>query len=512
MKKTTKKVSKKASKKAAKKTVKKKTLKTRALSKNRTAAPSRGVKTMKVRAITAYKEEKNVIRSVNPFTEEVMNEFMLMSKAEVAAVAAKSRHVLRHWRGTPVAERAALLMKLAGVLRQEKRSYATLITQEMGKPVKDAMAEVEKCAWLAEYYAEHGPGMLQPEMVQTEAKKSYITFEPLGVILAVEPWNFPFWQVFRVGVPAVLAGNVVLLKHASNVPMTALAIEDAYRRAGFPESVFKTLLISPEDTMKLIDDDLVDAVSLTGSNRAGEQIGEHAGRRIKSLVLELGGSDPYIVLDDADIAKAGRTAATARMINNGQSCIAAKRFIVMESVIEEFTRHFLARLREMKMGDPMDETTDIGPVARKDILDGLKAQLKDARAKGGEIIAMDQPFARGYFMPPCVVLKPTPNMRVLADEVFGPIAPIVSVKDESEAVRIANDTEYGLGASIWSRNHERAERLASRIEAGTIAINDFVKSDPRLPFGGVKKSGVGRELSDYGLKELVNIKSVVVRE
>jgi succinate-semialdehyde dehydrogenase/glutarate-semialdehyde dehydrogenase len=264
--------------------------------------------------------------------------------------------------------------------------------------------------------------------------------------------------------------------------------------------------------MKLIDDDLVDAVSLTGSNRAGEQIGEHAGRRIKSLVLELGGSDPYIVLDDADIAKAGRTAATARMINNGQSCIAAKRFIVMESVIEEFTRHFLARLREMKMGDPMDETTDIGPVARKDILDGLKAQLKDARAKGGEIIAMDQPFARGYFMPPCVVLKPTPNMRVLADEVFGPIAPIVSVKDESEAVRIANDTEYGLGASIWSRNHERAERLASRIEAGTIAINDFVKSDPRLPFGGVKKSGVGRELSDYGLKELVNIKSVVVRE
>ena len=514
MKKKTKRAARKASKKASKKTAKKAVKNTakKKVAKKRMAAPRKGVKTMKVRSIKAYTEEKNVIRSVNPFTEEVLNEFMLMSRAEVAATVAKSRHVFTHWRSTPVAERAALLRKLAEVLRAEKRSYATLITQEMGKPIKDALAEVEKCAWLAEYYAEQGPKMLQPEMVQTEAKKSYISFEPLGIILAVEPWNFPFWQVFRVAVPGTIAGNVVLLKHASNVPMTALAIEDAYRRAGFPENVFKTLLISPQDTMKLIDDDLVDAVSLTGSNRAGEQIGEHAGRRIKSLVLELGGSDPYIVLDDADVAKAGRTAATARMINNGQSCIAAKRFIVMESVAGEFTRHFLARLREMKMGDPMDEATDIGPVARKDILAGLKAQLKDARAKGGEVIALDQPYTRGYFMPPCVVLKPTANMQVLADEVFGPIAPIVTVKDEDEAVRIANDTEYGLGASIWSRNHERAERLAARIEAGTIAINDFVKSDPRLPFGGIKKSGVGRELSDYGLKELVNIKSVVVRE
>jgi succinate-semialdehyde dehydrogenase/glutarate-semialdehyde dehydrogenase len=480
--KTATKIARKAVKKKAKKAVRKRTAKKR-------AAASRGVKAMKVRSIRSYKEEKNVIRSVNPFTEEVINEFMLMSRAEVVSTVAKSRAAFEHWRSTPVADRAALLGRLAGVLRAEKRSYATLITQEMGKPIKDALAEVEKCAWLAEYYAEHGPAMLQPETVRTEAKKSYISFEPLGVILAVEPWNFPFWQVFRVAVPGTLAGNTVLLKHASNVPMTALAIEDSFRKAGFPEHVFRTLLISPQEAIKLIDDDLVDAVSLTGSNRAGEQVGEHAGRRIKSLVLELGGSDPYIVLDDADVAKAGRTAATARMINSGQSCIAAKRFIVMESVAEEFTKHFLDRLRELKIGDPMDETTDIGPVARKDILDGLKAQLKDASAKGAEIIAMDQP-----------------------DEVFGPVAPIVTVKDEDEAVRVANDTEYGLGASIWSRDHERAERLATRIEAGTIAINDFVKSDPRLPFGGVKKSGVGRELSDYGLKELVNIKSVVVRE
>jgi succinate-semialdehyde dehydrogenase/glutarate-semialdehyde dehydrogenase len=506
---------KKTPKRAPKSTAKKKAAKARAVVRKRKAAsPSKGVKTMTVRSLKIQREDRDIIRSVNPFTEEVMNEFMLMSKAEVTAAVGKSRLAFASWRNTPVTGRAEHLKMLAGVLRTEKRNYATLITQEMGKPIKDALAEVEKCAWLAEYYAANAGRMLQPEMVQTEAKKSYIAFEPLGIILAVEPWNFPFWQVFRVGVPAVAAGNVVLLKHASNVPMTALAIEDAFRKAGFPENVLKTLLISPQDALKLIDDDLVDAVSLTGSNRAGEEIGEHAGRRIKSLVLELGGSDPFIVLDDADVAKAGRTAATARMINGGQSCIAAKRFIVMESVADEFTKHFLARLREMKIGDPMDETTDVGPVARRDILVGLKAQLKDARAKGAEVIEVEQPvvFARGYFLPPCVVLHPKPNMKVLSDEVFGPIAPVIVVKDEEEAVRVANDTEYGLGASVWSRNHDRAERVAARIEAGTIAINDFVKSDPRLPFGGVKKSGVGRELSDYGIRELVNIKSVVVRE
>jgi succinate-semialdehyde dehydrogenase/glutarate-semialdehyde dehydrogenase len=264
--------------------------------------------------------------------------------------------------------------------------------------------------------------------------------------------------------------------------------------------------------MQLIDDDLVDAVALTGSNRAGEEVGARAGRKIKSLVLELGGSDPFIVLDDADMEKAGRTAAQARMVNSGQSCIAAKRFIVMERAAEEFTKHFVARLRELKIGDPMDETTDIGPVARKDIREGLKAQLRDARRKGAQIIELPQPFARGYFFAPCVVLRPTQNMQVLTNEVFGPIAPIVVVRNEDEAVEAANNTEYGLGAAIWSKDTARAERLARRIEAGFVAINDMVKSDPRLPFGGVKKSGVGRELSHYGLKEFVNIKTVVVKE
>ncbi|MDH4164543.1 MAG: NAD-dependent succinate-semialdehyde dehydrogenase [Nitrospirota bacterium] len=481
----------------------------------RTSSPRKGAVNMKVRSLRAYKEQKvpgGVMQSVNPFTEEVLHELPLMSRAEITSLAAKARHACWHWRNVPIGERTALLKKLAEVLRSEKRNYAGLITQEMGKPIKDAMAEVEKCAVLADYFSENAARFLEPEMVKTEARKSYVAFEPLGVILAIEPWNFPFWQVFRVAVPGLVAGNAVLLKHASNVPMTALAIEDAIRKAGFPENLFKTLLISPDDAMKLIDDDLVDAVSLTGSNRAGEEVGSRAGRRIKSLVLELGGSDPFIVLDDADAAKAGRTAAQARMINAGQSCIASKRFIVMENVAEEFTRNFISRLKELKVGDPMDETTDIGPLARKDILDGLKAQLKDAKAKGAEVIELAHDQTHGYFMAPVVVLKPTANMKVLSEEVFGPIAPIVVVKDEDEAVRVANDTEYGLGASIWSRNIERAEKLARRIEAGTIAINDFVKSDPRLPFGGVKKSGVGRELSQYGLKELVNIKTVVVRE
>ncbi|HEX9113514.1 MAG TPA: aldehyde dehydrogenase family protein, partial [Nitrospirota bacterium] len=303
-----------------------------------------------------------------------------------------------------------------------------------------------------------------------------------------------------------------VLKHASNVPATALAIEDAFRKAGFPDNVFKTLLISSSEALRLIDEDRVDAVSLTGSNAAGEEVGSHAGAKIKKVVLELGGSDPFIVLDDADIEKAGRMAANARMINAGQSCIAAKRFIVMEKVTDEFTKHFMARLKELKIGDPMDEATDVGPLSRKDILQSLNDQLKDARAKGARVLQTDHAFKQGYFFAPCVVVNPSVNMKVLTEEVFGPIAPIITVKSEDEAVRLANNSEYGLGASIWSRDHDRAERLAVLLETGTVAINDMVKSDPRLPFGGVKKSGIGRELSHYGLKEFVNIKTVVVRE
>jgi succinate-semialdehyde dehydrogenase/glutarate-semialdehyde dehydrogenase len=452
------------------------------------------------------------IQSINPYTEEVMTEFSLMNKKQVEWQVTASRQSFLKWKDIPVSERAKYMKKLAEVLRSEKRPYAELITKEMGKPIKEALAEVEKCAWLADYYADNSSQFLKPEEVKTEARKSYVMFQPLGIVLAIMPWNFPFWQAFRFGVPSVMAGNVVLLKHASNVPMTALAIEESFKKAGFPDSVFKTLLIDVPATLRLIDEDKVDAVSLTGSNRAGEEVGAYAGRKIKKVVLELGGSDPFIVLDDADVEKAGRMAANARMINTGQSCIAAKRFIVMDKVASEFTKHFMARLKEMKLGDPMDETTDIGTVARKDILDGLKEQLRDARAKGARILEGGQTFDKGLFFTPCVVLNPKPNMKVMTEEVFGPIAPIIAVRDEDEAVAVANATEYGLGASIWSRDLNRAERLGARIESGFVAINDTVKSDPRLPFGGIKKSGVGRELSHYGLKEFVNIKTVVVKE
>lgn len=452
------------------------------------------------------------IQSVNPYTEEVMKEFELMTPGEVDGEVGKSRRAFLEWREVPVSARAAYVRKLGAHLRAEKRGYAETMTREMGKPIRESLSEVEKCAWLCDYYAGSGEKFLEPEEVRTEAKKSYVMFQPLGIVLAVMPWNFPFWQAFRFGIPAVTAGNVVLLKHASNVPMSALAIEEAFRKAGFPENVFKTLLIEARDALKLIDEDKVDAVSLTGSNKAGEQVGALAGRRIKRVVLELGGSDPFIVLDDADIEKAGRTAASARMINAGQSCIAAKRFIVMEKAAEEFKKVFLTRLKELKLGDPMDETTDVGPLAKREILESLEEQLRDAKAKGAEVLQAEHSFRKGFFFSPCAVLSPTKDMKVLSEEVFGPIAPIITVKDEDEAVRAANDTEYGLGAAIWSRNLERAERLAGRIEAGFISINDLVKSDPRLPFGGVKKSGVGRELSHYGLKEFVNVKTVVVKE
>jgi succinate-semialdehyde dehydrogenase/glutarate-semialdehyde dehydrogenase len=452
------------------------------------------------------------IQSINPYTEEVMKEFDPMTAGEVEAEIVKSRLAFMSWREVPVSVRAGYVGKLADRLRTEKRRYAEIMTHEMGKPIRESVSEIEKCAWLCDYYASEGEKLLGPEEIKTEARKSYVLFQPLGIVLAVMPWNFPFWQALRFGVPAITAGNVVVLKHASNVPMSALGIEEAFKEAGFPENVFKTFLIRAEDALRLIDDDKVDAVSLTGSNKAGEQVGELAGRKTKKLVLELGGSDPFIVLDDADVEKAGRTAANARMINSGQSCIAAKRFIVMQRVVKEFREVFLGRLKELRIGDPMDETTDVGPVAKREILDSLNEQLRDAREKGAEVFQLEHTPQKGLFFPPCAVIDPNRQMKVLTEEVFGPIAPIITVQDEDEAVRAANDTQYGLGASVWSRDTKRAERIAGRIEAGCIAINDMVKSDPRLPFGGVKKSGIGRELSHYGLKEFVNIKTVVVRE
>jgi succinate-semialdehyde dehydrogenase/glutarate-semialdehyde dehydrogenase len=477
------------------------------------ASSPRGVKNMKVTSLKSYKEKRKTIQSINPYTEKVLQEIPLLSRDELSSQIERSRDAFKSWSSLSVSDRAALVRTLGEHLRLEKNKYAELITREMGKAIKESVAEIEKCAWLCDYYADNAERMLAPEEIKTENKKSTVMFQPLGLVLAIMPWNFPYWQAFRFAVPAIIAGNVILLKHASNVPLTAISIEEAFAAAGFPQDVFRTVIIDVKETLNLIDTDQVDAVSLTGSNGAGEQVGAHAGARIKKVVLELGGSDPFIVLDDADIEKAGRTAANARMINAGQSCIAAKRFIVMDKVADEFKKHFIARLKELRVGDPMDKNTDVGPLARRDLLDALMKQLQDAKAKGAEVVTVDEnKHRKGFFFSPVVVFNPRLDSRVMKEEVFGPVAPVVVVKSEDEAVRIANDTEFGLGASIWSRNTERAEKLAARIQSGFVAINDSVKSDPRLPFGGVKKSGIGRELSEYGLKEFVNVKTVVVKE
>jgi succinate-semialdehyde dehydrogenase / glutarate-semialdehyde dehydrogenase len=467
---------------------------------------------MTVQSSNSPRDEQGKMRSVNPYTEELIGEYPLMTKAELDLAVETSRGAFRTWRDMPVEERAKCVKALAGHLREEKRKYAELITLEMGKPIREALAEVEKCAWLCDFCGEKAASFLAPEMVETEAKRSYVTFEPLGLVLAIMPWNFPFWQVFRFGIPAICAGNCVLLKHAPSVPGTALAIEAAFAAAGFPEGVLRTVLVDPPEAVALVHEDKVDAVTLTGSVRAGAAVAEAAGRKIKKVVLELGGSDPFIVLDDADVERAARTAVSGRMINTGQSCIAAKRFIVLSKVADAFRKAFVARFEELKMGDPMDETTDIGPLARKDILDNLQEQLRDAQAKGAQVLQREHSFRKGFFFAPAVVINPKGDMKVLREEVFGPIAPIIVVDSEDEAIRTANATEYGLGASVWSRDLERAERVAGRIEAGFVAVNDMVKSDPRLPFGGVKRSGIGRELSHYGFKEFVNIKTVVVRD
>ncbi|WP_347275048.1 NAD-dependent succinate-semialdehyde dehydrogenase [Candidatus Kuenenia sp.] len=452
------------------------------------------------------------IKSINPYTEELLEEFELLTENQLHVEIKKSREAFLKWRNVEISEKTKLVQNLAMELRKEQRRYAATITREMGKSITESMAEVEKCAKLCEYYAENAEAFLKTEYIQTGEKQCYVTFEPLGIVLAIMPWNFPFWQVFRCAVPAIVSGNACVLKHASNVPRSALEIESIFINAGFPHNIFKTLLIDAGSAIKLIDEDKVDAVSLTGSNKAGEQIGAIAGKRIKPIVLELGGSDPFIVLKDADIDRAAENAARARMLNVGQSCVAAKRFIVIEAVAGQFISKFTEHFRSLKMGDPMDENTTVCPLARRDFVEELEGLLNDARLKGGKIVFPDEPKPqKGFFFTPCIVTNATRDMRIVREEVFGPIAPVLRVANEEEAVLVANDTEYGLGACIWSKDVDKAQRLAARIQSGIVAINDMVKSDPRMPFGGIKKSGIGRELSHYGIKAFVNIKTVVVK-
>ncbi len=454
------------------------------------------------------------LESINPTTGETVATYEETPPEEVAAAVDAAHDAFLGWRERPFAERAERMTAVARVLRERRDEYGRLMAVEMGKPIADGRAEADKCALACEYYAEHAERFLADQPAATEAVRSYVAFRPLGVVLAVMPWNFPFWQVFRFAAPGLMAGNAALLKHASNVPGCALAIEDVFRRAGFPEGLFRTLLIGSgriED--ELLAHPKVRAVTLTGSVAAGEAIGAQAGRRIKKTVLELGGSDAYLVLEDADLDQAVPACVASRLINSGQSCIAAKRFIVPRAIAAEFTERFVAEMRAKRMGDPLDESNHIGPQARRDLRDELHEQVEKSVARGARLLLGGEvPDGPGAFYPPTVLAGVEPGMPAYDEEMFGPAAAIIQVETEEEAIRVANDSRFGLGAAVFSRDVERAERIAAdRLDAGCCFVNAFVKSDPRLPFGGVKESGYGRELGRFGIEEFVNVKTVWVK-
>lgn len=450
------------------------------------------------------------LKSVNPFSGEINKEFDAYTFEACEEAVTRGKKVFARWKKVPVSERVKPLENLASILRARKGEFARIITREMGKPIRQANAEIEKCAVACDYYRSNSEAFLQDVIIPTGAARSFVSFEPLGVILGIEPWNFPFWQVVRWAAPTLAAGNVCILKHASNVPITALEIEKLFYEAGFPENALQSLLIGAETTERLIAREGVDGISLTGSVEAGASVAAVAGRHLRKCVLELGGSDPYMVLEDADLEKAARSAVTARMTNAGQSCISAKRIIVMESLADAFLDKFMEGLNGLKIGDPMNEATDMGPVAKQDLLETLLKQLEDAEKKGAAVYRGPVPPGQGLFFRPVVLTNVTLDMKVAREEVFGPMAVIITAKDRDEMIRIANNTEFGLGAAIWSRDVDRAEQMAKDIDAGFVAINAVVKSVTPLPFGGVKKSGFGRELSRYGLKEFVNVKSKII--
>ncbi|MBK7230273.1 MAG: NAD-dependent succinate-semialdehyde dehydrogenase [Ignavibacteriales bacterium] len=454
-----------------------------------------------------------MLTSINPTNNKIVNTYLEMESEESIKIISLADDACIQWKETTFAHRSVLMKNAAKVLRENSEEYSVLMTLEMGKPIAQSRAEVEKCAWVCDYYAENAEQFLSDEIIKTEATKSFISYQPLGVILAIMPWNFPFWQVFRFAAPNLMAGNAGLLKHASNVSGCALAIEDVFRKAGFPENLFRSLLVTSKNVNEIISNPKVQAITLTGSVPAGKSVASLAGSLIKKTVLELGGSDPYIILEDADLEKAAMSCVTSRLINAGQSCIAAKRFIIVQSVYGEFEKLFLEIMSKKKMGDPFDEKNDLGPQASIQLRDELHEQVLRSIEQGAELILGGSiPEMDGAFYPPTILTNVKPGMVAFDEELFGPIAALIKAKDEDDAINLANKSIFGLGASVFTKDVKRGERIAKeKLNAGCCFVNDFVKSDPRLPFGGIKESGYGRELSPLGIKEFVNIKTVYVK-
>jgi succinate-semialdehyde dehydrogenase/glutarate-semialdehyde dehydrogenase len=452
------------------------------------------------------------LQAVNPATGERLAAYEEMPLDEVRNIIDKAHKAHLDWRRTSFRSRAALMRQAAQVLRSNAAEYAQLMAEEMGKPMRAGAAEVQKCALGCDYYAENAERFLAPEVVKTEARKSFVTFQPLGVVLAVMPWNFPFWQVFRFAAPGLMAGNAAVLKHASNVPGCALAVEQIFRKAGFPENLFRTLMIGSRSVDAVIEHPLIRAATLTGSGPAGRAVASKAGALLKKTVLELGGSDPYLVLEDADLDLAAKVGAKGRLVNSGQSCIAAKRFIVVEKVRRQFEELFVSQMSAAKMGDPLSDDTEMGPLARHDLRDTVHRQVEGSIAKGARcLLGGTIPNNHGAYYPPTVLTDVSKGMPAFDEEVFGPVAAVVPVKDEEQAIETANDSAFGLGGGVFTRDLARGEHIAAElIDSGMVFVNEHVSSDPRLPFGGTKESGYGRELSHYGIREFVNIKTVYI--
>ena len=449
----------------------------------------------------------NKIKTINPATEEIVQEYEIMTKEQINDKVKKARNTFQDWK-KDTSRRTDLLHDFANELRKDKESLAKTATIEMGKPIKEARSEVEKCAWVMEYYADNGQIFSTDEVVNTDARKTVIKFQPIGVIGSIMPWNFPYWQALRFAAPSLMIGNTIALKPASATMQCGIEIEKAFDRAGLSNGVFQTLVGDSSIAESLIDSD-VNAVTFTGSVPVGAKVAQRATSQVKKTVLELGGSDPFIVCEDADVEKASSGATKGRFINCGQSCIASKRFIVVKNVADEFIEKFVQKTEKLKVGDPLSDDTDIGPLVNASGLKKIDSQVKESVKKGAEVVTGGEQIGKkGYFYKPTVLKNVNPKMSIAQEEVFGPVAPIIIADDEVEAIELANDSEYGLGASIWTQDLDKAERLSSSVESGIVSVNNVVASDPRVPFGGVKKSGFGRELSRYGMLEFVNIKSV----